>query len=167
MTQKQVDEVFRDYQQITGRCAYLRIEIERLRQAIDQENAAAEPLDFMRVSASFVVAQKGKNIGDPTGRAAQMLADGEPTEQARRDQRRMKTLTAELEDKLAALACVDAWLQGLDNTEQFILKRRMMEHLTWERVAKDYEALFGESRSVDTIKRVNRLALQKVYVMAG
>lgn len=167
MTQEQVDGIFRDYQQIMGRCAYLRIEIERLTQAVNRDILSAEPLDFMRVSASFVTAQGDRNAGDPTGRAAQMLADGEPTEQAWRDQKRIKMLQCELENKLAALACVDAWLQGLGNAEQLVLRRRIMEHRTWELVAKDYEELFGESRSVDTLKKIKKTALQKVYVMAG
>lgn len=167
MTQEQVDRIFRDYQQMVGRCAFLSVEIERTMKEMDRALSEATPLDFLKLSASFMQTPRGTGAGDPTGRAAQLLADGEPTEQARSYQRRLAVLKTELADRQTAMAYVDAWLKGLKNAEQLVLKRRVVEHLPWSSVAREYEDVFGEQRTVDALKKIKSAALKKVYEMAG
>lgn len=167
MTHEQVDEILKHYQQYKGRCAYLKLQWERLKGMFDREMAGACADDYQTVSASIITGVRSDgHVSDKTAFAALDLAQHTPTQAARALMERMEKIDNELQKKRTACECADAWLCGLRQEEAFIIRHHAMEQSTWRKVLALYQETFAPCATVDMLKKMKKNALIKIYEMA-
>ena len=166
MLPARVDEMLKSYRESIGRCGHLEYEIkerqntiESLRKTIVEDSVlAGQPMSGMPRS--------GK-ISDPTGQIGSAAADGCMTEEMKELQKEINALEAELRIKKIVVHFVDAWLDGLNEKERWIIEKQVIDGAYWREVIFSYKTKFGEEYSKDGLKRIKKNAMNKIYRIAS
>ena len=165
MLPQRVNELLTDYRKNKGRCNSIYAEIALLEHDIEtlKRNAV---YDLTLKGHSLDGMPHGTGISKPTEAAAIRLAGGYLPDEAIEMQQRIKSLQNELNALNLATTLVEAWLTGLSLQERFVIQAHELDNVPWRLIGFSYEKEFGEMRSVDTLKRLKRKALQEIYAMA-
>lgn len=166
MQPEQVLSMLRSYRGCAARITHIRCEIQMEKARLKWlEETAVE--DMQHVTASLTGMPRSGRIGDQSANIAVKLADGYETDEVKQTRRRILDLEANARILELTSAFVEAWLSGLTQKERFVIERRTIDGMTWECVAEDYEKEFGVHYSKDTVRRINRAALEKIYRIAS
>ena len=166
MTHEKVDEMLRAYREIVGRCGYLEVEINRLEKAVKQELTAFEGDVTSIKSPDLSGLPHGTMIGSQTERLAIILASGIIPDEIREMQKMLEKAQKEYEQKHYTVLCVDAWLNGLQERERWLIEHQVIDGEFWKNVINDFNDFFGDELSKDSLKRLKQRALTKIYIMA-
>lgn len=123
--------------------------------------------DEVHITQVFSDMPRGGNTSDPTAKVAMLLASGYKPERFSDMENEIAERKAELESKRITVILVQAWLEGLNPREKFVIIRKMIDGALWRNVQTDFQIEFGEYYSKDGLKRVTKRALAKIYAIAG
>jgi hypothetical protein len=167
MTPEKVDQLLSDYKTIKGRCQYLEALIVEMKAdarawrnnlACELAGASGKEMDGM---------PRGNAVGNPTERIGILLASGYTPDGLKELEALTKQYEQELSQKSATLRFVDAWLVGLTEKEQWIIRQQVLEGAFWREIIREYEKKYGEQYSKEGLKRIKHNALMKIYKMAA
>ena len=170
MQPEQVNEMLKNYKAYVGRCAHLEIEIKYAEQHFEKiRDIIIEASAYHVQDYSTMDMPKGTGIGNPTEQLALKIASGSNgmSEIMQEDRERIKALKKEYAEKMMVVRFVEAWLSGLTDKERWLLTEQVIEGKYWHEILRRYEMDFIDSITKDSLKRIKRKAMQKIYDMAG
>lgn len=166
MLPETVDLMLGRYRAYAGRCAHLRVEIERRERVLDALRAQTLA-DAAAVSAQqYDGMPHASGTSDPTAQIGGRFADGYAPPEVADAEREIAALRAELADKYATVAFVEAWLRGLTEKESWVIEQQIIDCVCWRQVVIGHRLRFGEDYTKDGLKRIKAQALEKIYKMA-
>jgi hypothetical protein len=166
MLPDRADEMLRNYKSYLGRCGHIKTLIDELkREAIlmqieardDLLNSSGKQLDGM---------PRGTTVGNPTERVALMLVLGYVPDGVAEIQAEIAKLEAEYRQKNIVVLLVEAWLRGLTEKEKWMIERCIFDGMTYRQINAMYRQVYGECCSKDSLQRLKKTALTKIYEMA-
>ena len=166
MLPEQVDEILKTYRAAKGRAAHMDVEIAQLSRELHRT------LEADRDEAADISGQHynsmphGTDVGRPTEEKGMRLISLPVSEEVKAMQMKIRDLRAILERHSIVVLFVEAWMNGLTGKEQWIIQQHTIDGLSWKEVSSKYNAAYGQSTTVDTLKRIKRGALDKIYTMA-
>lgn len=166
MTHEKVDELLKAYRFEVGRCGHLETEIAQLQKAIasSQENLAEDASAVRPQQISDM--PHGTTVGRPTERIAIMLASGWIPDYLKDMQQELAELQKEYDSRYFTVLFVSSWLNGLAERERWIVEHQVIDGEYWKDVVRKYRDTFCEETSKDSLKRLKKKALDKIYQMA-
>ncbi len=165
MTREDIISVLKDYRQLTGRRAYLKVEMDRLTKLIEKERKGISVHDHLKYTKSVAVCPNSKDVYAPTEDTAQKILDGEDTPLVTRLVKKRQLIEGDYLKKDSLVRFADAWLEGLKQQESLVLVKQLVDHESWLHVQKEYENAFKEEKSVATLKKMKYIALSKIEFM--
>lgn len=167
MKQDEVMRLLAEYRENVARCAYLQIEIDENEKAIaDACRTAIE--DAATPSAQRLTGMpSGGKIGNPTEEIALMIASGVKPEWVREMENDVVAMRAEFDRIHAKARRVDAWLNGLNARERWVITGHVIDHCSWKELLREYELQFGEPRTKRNLQNVKARALSKIFHAAA
>lgn len=166
MMPEKAEEMLKLYKPYLGRCGYIKGALEALHEEErimvadhrdDLLNGTAPPPDGM---------PRGSTVGNPTERVAMMLVTGHVTDDITEIRREIRKLEAEYQEMHFVLLFVEAWISGLPAKERWMIERSYFDGMTYREINAQYRAQFGGDCSKDSLRRLKRDALDKIYEMA-
>lgn len=166
MTREKIDEMLKNYRFEVGRCGHLETEISQLQSAIQHSMAIlAEEISAVKPQQLSDMPH-GTAIGNPTENMAVMLASGWVPDYVKEMQNNLAELKAEYNSRYLSVLFVSSWLKGLSERERWIVERQIIDGEYWKDIIVKYKAAFAEDTSKDSLKRLKRRALDKIYLIA-
>ncbi|MBQ9211103.1 MAG: hypothetical protein IJ153_11020 [Clostridia bacterium] len=168
MTHEQVDAMLAEYRESVGRCGYLEKRIPELAAEIEQEKArliqeAAQESPSMEPGMPH-----GSGVGNPVEKIVLRYADGFLPDEIRGMDKELRELRDEYARRQRVIQYVDAWLQGLNEREKWIIIHKVVDvEYSWREVICMYRLQYGEEYSRDALKRIKERALEKIYKFAA
>ena len=165
MTPEKVLQMLKEYRECLGRAEYLAhalVEKRNERSAIMRTMVA----DEISISPVLSGMPHSSNIEDPTSKLAIKLADGYVPKEVRELDAEIRKLSREVTCKCNAIACVNAWLTGLNDKERWIIEKHVIDGAYWREIAYSYGERFGDMYTRDGLKKIKKAALSKIYRMA-
>ena len=166
MTKERVDEFLDAYRSNQARCAYLQEQVIILEESL-RKNEMSAIGDQVSMSQAITGMPHGTTVGDPVGNLALDIAMGNVSVFVKQIQEELASVRAELNQKSRIVAYVGSWLNGLNERERFVVEAKVIDHLAWAEVVKDYNARFNGSYSKHTIQRLHDKAMDKIYEIAA
>ncbi len=166
MLPERAEKMLIEYRRNVGRCASLEVAISELRDKIVQRKAAmiselagpgSQRLDGM---------PQNPTPGNPTERAALLAASGYIPEDVALMEREVEEKEAEAGRLRISVRFVEAWLNGLTSRERWIIESQLIDGATYRELNFLYRKQFGEECSKDSLRRLKREAMKKIYEMA-
>lgn len=166
MLPEKAEEMLKLYKPYYGRCGYIEKALDAMRAEElflladhrgDLLNGSNPPSDGM---------PHGTMTGNPTERIAMMLLTGHVSDEISALREEMRKLEAEYAEKHFVVFFVEAWLSGLSAKERWMIERCYFDEMTYREINAQYRAQFGGDCSKDSLRRLKREALEKVYEMA-
>lgn len=149
-------EQVQTYKRLVYDAKMLAVEIEALR---DEFTLACQPSYFPGMSFDGI--PNCSMASDRTGNTASRLADNTIPE----DAQQLQLLISEKEKALAAkkrdIQIIDIWLSLLPERENWVVTNHIIENIPWHLVVYRYRSVYGESISIDSLKRMQRKAFEK------
>lgn len=166
MTAERAEEMLRLYKSYSGRCAYLKEVLEVLR---NEERLSTAELENTLLAGKGVASDgmpHGTTVGNPTERAAMMLISGFVSVDIAELQKRISEYEAEYRQKQLVVVFVDSWLAGLTVKERWMIERSYFDGLTYREINAMYREQFGGECSKDSLRRIKKEALEKIFDMS-
>lgn len=154
------------YKPYYGRCNYIKNALEALRaeermmiadHRDDLLNGSSPPSDGM---------PHGTTVGNPTERVAMLLVTGHVTDEITALREEIRKLEAEYSEKHFVVFFVEAWISGLTTKERWMIERSYFDGMTYREINAQYRAQFGGGCSKDSLRRLKKDALAKIFDMA-
>lgn len=145
-------EQLQQYKRVTYDLKMLEIEIEELRA---QYQLLSEPSYINAVSYDYI---PGGGLSDLTGRLAAAVIDGDMVKDL---QQIIRGKEYKLSEMLRKIKRIDVWLSSLPERERFVINAHLIEDVPWRLLVYKYKSTYGENVSIDTLKRLQRKALEK------
>lgn len=166
MTPEKVDEMLKSYRFEVGRCGHLEIEIRQTEEAIKRvEREVAEEAASLQ-SPQLTGMPHGSAVSSPTERIGILLASGWKPDYLKKMECDLEKLKVEYSHRYITVMFVSSWLKGLTERERWIIEHQVIDGEFWKAVMSGYRATYSEDSSKDTLKRLKRRALEKIYRMA-
>ena len=162
-TKAKVDDALKNYIADKARAAHLALEIaeveRRIKTAIsslagDEAGPRAQVISDM---------PHGTKVGNPTEELALKLASGWLPPEIKEMQKELESMTAEYGKITGRVQFVDSWLSALTEREGWIILHQYAQAETWHNVMADYQKIWGDYISKETLKRMRGSAFKKVY----
>ena len=166
MMPDQVDEMLKGYRAAKGRSAHIDVEIDRLRDKLSR-TIEADRRELADISAQqYSAMPHGSDIGNPTEQKGMRLANLPASPEAKNIKQRIHELGLTQERHRIVVMFVEAWLQGLTEKERWIIEKQTIDCMSWREVTHWFSSEFGYPAKPDTLKRIKRTAMEKIYAMA-
>lgn len=158
--------MLKGYRAAKGRAAHISVEISRLKTELQRTIEADREETADITGQHYSTMPRGSDIGNPTEEKGLQLYNLQPSPEATDIRQRIHELTLIQERSLIIVLFVEAWLQGLTEKERWIIEKQAIDGMSWREVAYRYNVDFGYTAKPDTLKRIKRTAIEKVYEMA-
>ena len=159
MTTEDVKGLLSRYAANKGRAARLEVEIGKLE--LEARKIRAMEADTLKASTVDGLPRRKGGKSDPTGKKAVQLASGDAVS---RDEARVLEKISGKRADLAQLTLdvklVDGWLGALMERERLIINLQMIQKRSWRETAAEYERVFGDQMSDDTLRRMRDRAIE-------
>ena len=166
-TKETVDKVLSEYQADKARAEHILVEIDNLSQIIVEMERTIEA-DASAIGAQALTGMPhGSGISDPTASTAIRLASGWEREDVSQLKFDKRELEAELSVRKRTVAFVDAWMKGLSEREEWLIRKQVINGEFWRDIIDDYSRDYGFRISQDTLARMKHKAMEKIYRAAG
>lgn len=166
MMPDQVDEMLKGYRAAKGRSAHIDVEIDRLRDKLSR-TIEADRRELADISAQqYSAMPHGSECGRPTEEKGIRLLGMKMSEEARRITAQMEELEQLRQRQRITVLFVEAWMQGLTDKEQWLIEKQTIDGVSWKEVSRHYTSAFGHNATMDSLKRMRRIAMEKIYAMA-
>ncbi len=166
MLPERAEQMLRDYNYNIGRCGFLKKAIAEAETDIAQwKRRLAEEL-VGNSGANLDGMPHGTTVGNPTERMALMLATGYEPEDVKDAEKRLAELQQELRKLEIGVVFVEAWLEGLTAKEHWLIEQLYFEGYTYNETARAYASRYGIQVSRDGIRRMKKIAVDKIVSMA-
>ena len=166
MLPEKAEQMLKQYKECVGRCGYLRkaiqeaeadIELWKHSMAAELANSGGQNMDGM---------PHGTSVGKPTERMAMMLVSGYTPAGLQEAEELLKEMQKELREKEVVVIFVEAWLSGLTERERWLIEQLYFEQQTYAYVISALRTVHGISTSKDGVRRMKKVALEKIFQMA-
>jgi len=166
-TRAKVDELLASYQADAARAEHLRLEIADLKLAVSKLMATLD-VDMIGPGAQVITGMPhGNAVSSPTEKLAIKLASGWiPTDIAEMREE-IRTRELELADIEVISYYVQAWMSALSEREEWLIRKQVIQHEFWRDVLDDYARIYQVRLSQDSLGRMKKRALEKIYQTAG
>lgn len=165
MTPEEVNAMLASYKECASRCKLLEEKRKFLESDIEfYSNLKAE--DVIQTTSPMTGIPHGSTVSDPTSRVAIMIADGDGAGKIPALRREIMEIDAELRIKQPTVVYVDALLMVLNERERFVVEQKPIGGLTWRQIEGLFQIAFGEAYSQQGLKKLCKVALQKLYKIA-
>lgn len=159
MQPDEVRSLLRAYRENKARADYLEAEAENIAKAIVAENRP----EMQAVHAqSYEYHPHTSAHSAPTENAVFRSFDGGGTAQAKAWAQELRQLEKARFDAVR----VEVWLSGLTDKERKVITARYIDHLTWPAVAMNSDELIGYFMTPDGLRRIGRVAFEKICMIA-
>ena len=165
MLPQSVDKMLYEYKAVKGRCNSLSASIKQLRREIEVQKAQAV-LNLTGGGQQLDGMPHGNALSQPTERIGIMLATGYEYPGVTELRKLLIEAEAEYVDKQMIMLFVEGWLEGLTARERWIIEQQIFEGSTYRQLNTMYREKFGEECSKDSLRRLKKIALDKIYEMA-
>lgn len=159
MTTQDVKDLLSKYSANKGRAARIEAEIGKLE--LEARRIRALEADTLKASSVDGMPRRKGGKSDPTARKAVQLASGEAVS---RDEARVLEKISGKKADLAQLTLdvklVDGWLWALMERERLVINLQMIQKRSWRETAAEYERVFGDQMSDDTLRRMRDRAVE-------
>ena len=166
MLPTQVDEMLKGYRTAKGRTAHLEVELGRLQaelqRTVDADREEAADL----TGQGFSSMPHGSDVGQPTEAKGLRLCNLPPSPEAVAIKKRIHEITLTMDKFRITVQFVEAWLLGLTEKERWLIENQAIDCVSWKEVSWHYTSAFGHNATVDSLKRIRRAAMEKIYAMA-
>lgn len=165
MHPEKVDRMLRDYREFRGRCEFLRHEIglEERKLAILRETMID---DAVSMSPNLTGMPKGSGTSKPVEALAIRFGNGYVPAYIQEIEKALDEKKKELREKMVTVVFVEAWLKGLTDKERTIVEKQVIDGRFWREIVFEYRAKYGEEYSREGLKRIKKVAMEKIYRMA-
>lgn len=162
MLPEKADELLRDYKANLGRCAFLEVMIAETKADIRyaEENAAE---DLVSITPKLDGMPHGTSISNPTESAGMRLVLGYLPDDIPAHRAKLRAFEQEYHAKKAAVNLVEAFLLGLTSKERWMIERQIFDLMSYREINYAYREQFGEACSKDSLRRLKKDALAKIY----
>lgn len=165
MTQDVVNEYLRSYKANCARLEHLRIEAANMERNVEREKneaLAGEAIKAQQYSGMPHSGRISKPVEDlvirfTDGRMPISLADWVGEKDA---------LMSEICEVAKRIALVDEWLLGLTEREQIVIREHVINGMPMADMAYCSRKFFAHHISAETIRRIKKSALEKIYAIA-
>lgn len=166
MLPDQVDEMLKGYRAAKGRSAHIDVEIERLRDKLNRtiEEDRRELADITGQHYSSM--PHGSDCGNPTEEKGIRLLGMKMSPEACCIRDQLEELEQLRQRQRITVLFVEAWMQGLTDKEQWLIEKQTIDGVSWKEVSWHYTSAFGHNATMDSLKRMRRIAMEKIYAMA-
>lgn len=165
MRTDRVDDMLNTYREYVGRCGHLETAIELMELQITL--AKTESIEEMALKTNpYGEHIRGSGISDPTSRIGIAIAENDYPIYIHEMESQVREMQDELKQKQIVILFVDAWLKGLPEREQWLIKQQMIDKVSWRQVCYLYAKQYGEEYSKEGLRRIRSVALQKIYEFA-
>ena len=167
MNREQVDQLLRDYLENKGRYEHLSTSIADAQIRLMGLQAEMRA-DIMFATAEQDGMPKPKGtVSRPTENMAVKLADGYETMDVSILKAQIDRMRANMIQLGMCVAYVDAWLAGLTDREQWVVRNREIDKNSWPQMVDLFRETFSSCGcSKDTLKRIRDHAMSKIYRIA-
>lgn len=164
MNKDTVEQYLERYKANIGRCGYLKVRMRRAEEELEaMRQEEANPLRASVVDGL----PRGTALSDPTAKTAARIADGDWPERIASLERERDRMARERARVLAAIDYVDAWLSALPEREEWLLRTKIIDGVTWETVRHLYTRRYGMDYSMSGLKHIRAMAIKKICAMAA
>lgn len=166
MLPEQVDEMLKGYRAAKGRSAHIDVEIDRLRDKLNRtvEEDRRELADITGQRYSSM--PHGSECGNPTEEKGIRLLGMKTSPEAQRIIQEIEELEKLRQRQRITVLFVEAWMKGLTDKEQWLIEKQTIDGVSWKEVSWHYTSAFGHNATTDSLKRMRRAAMEKIYAMA-
>lgn len=166
MTEAEITRMLKGYRQAQGRVLHLQAEMVEITKQLDAARALAIEAAAGPRAQNLDGMPRGKNPGDPTGRAGTMIADGLVQDaEVRALEKRLADVDEALKLTKYDVAQMDIWMSSLMERELMLVNCRLVKGRTWAEVAKEYAERFGDDLSERTLSRMLESAVHQIWLM--
>ncbi len=167
MMPEKVDQMLKDYKPFKGRCIYLKAMIAEMEEDAEvwRRNLASDLVGATGKGEDGM--PKGNTVSSPTERIGIMLASGYEPEDLKELEKKIVECRKELLQKSRVVQFVDAWLEGLTEKEQWVIRQQVIDGAFWREIIREYQAKYGDQYSKEGLKKIKRNALRKIYKLAS
>ena len=166
MLPEQVDEMLKGYRAAKGRTAHIDVEIARL-QAKRDATIEADRCELADITGQHYSSMPhGTDCGNPTEDKGIRLLGMPMSQEARNLTIQIEELLRTREKARITVMFVEAWMQGLTEKERWLIEKQTIDGVSWKEVSWHYTTAFGRSATLDSLKRIRRAAISKIYSMA-
>ena len=166
MTSEQVDLMLKNYKETVGRCGHLKCRIDSLKSELARQERTLVA-DCVHITQTITDMPRGGQTSDPTANVAVKIAEGYKTCEMLRLENQIEELEAEYNEQHELVDFVDAWLQGLNDRERMIIEEQVIGGIFWRNVAYAFRQRFGDAYTTETMRKIKRSAMQKIYRMSA
>ena len=165
MTRDQVDETLKIYRATEARVAYLRSQLEILKEYL-RENENSVVNDGVSLSQAITGMPHGSGVGDPVGNLALRIAMGKTSVFVMQVREEIEVVMRELRLKQYILDFADAWLKALNDREVKVVTLKMIDGMSWSEILTALNSGGGPRWSKHTIQRILDNGMGKIYEAA-
>lgn len=158
MQPDQVRKHLRAYRENKARIAHYETQADEIRRGIWAENQPA----MQAIHAQSYDLHIRSWHSSPTERCL----EGRQTASAKVWAEELRQLDRETQEARFAVAYVDAWLCGLTEKEQKAITAHEIDGLSWQEVSFESPELLGYYMSPDGLRRIGKLAIEKICRIA-
>lgn len=165
MERARVDELLKNYHENMARCEYLTARVNELdvMRARAVRNVVAENVNTVQVLSDM---PRGGKTSDPTARLGAILADGIIPDSVADIEAAILEAQAEIRERKRAVSYVNAWLNGLNERERYVIERKILQDEFWRCVVDGFNERFGEIYTKPSVRRIVKHGLEKIYRIA-
>lgn len=153
------------YKESVVRTLHLKNEIHELTSLLKRvENAKIA--DLISITQNWDIMPHGTDIGDPTGHAAERIADGDKPYYIQQIQMEIQNKEEELQKRSSIISYVDTWLQILNEREKYVIQGRYIDGTVWAELKDGFQEKFGVRYSQTGLIRIRNRGLEKICEIA-
>ncbi len=153
------------YRESVARSAFLKTETENLAKMIRQmKDTLVE--NSVSITQKWSEMPHGCEVGDPTARLAQRIADGDTPEYLREMEAEMRKKLEEYSRRTTMIAYVESWLHVLNERERYVVKTQWLEGSTWRELISGFQEQFGDIYSLQGLRKIRNRAFTKICEIA-
>ena len=153
------------YKEYVVRVKHLKNEIKDLRLTLERIKIA-KVADLVNITQKWSVMPHGTNVGDPTGQAAEKIIDGEKSQELKQLEWEIQGKEEEMREKTMMIKYVNAWLQILNERENFVIQSKCIDGFSWDEIVDKYQKKFDVRYSPNGLKKIRNRALSKICKIA-
>ena len=166
MQREKIDTMLGAYRENAARAQHLSVRIQAL-TAMAEEYKAHATDNLTRITPAYSLTPGGGPVSSKVERLAIMLADGDSPAEIKEIMLDIEAAAAELKEVQTACEFVEAWLQGLQARERYVLTTHIIDGQVWREVITGFNSEFGVIYSRTGLKQILTRALDKIYRIAG
>lgn len=154
MNRERVMECLANYREYSARCEYLRNEIPRLEDLVQE---LRNDIIDNEVHITQVISDmpRGTSTSDPTGKLAAKLAQGYEPGYIEEIEEEIRQKKAELKHKDVLVWSVETAFKSLTPKERFLVEHKYIQEDFWRNIVEGFNESFNEGyNNKDTLKRI-------------